>query len=183
MSALIPEAALELPHVIIHTDGGCEGNPGPGGWAASLQSGEKRHEISGGAIATTNNRMELTAAIESLRALKSPCRVSLHTDSQYLRNGITQWIRGWKRNGWKTSTKEPVKNADLWKALDAITTGHQVAWHWVKGHAGHHGNERCDTLAGQEIAKLKQKHTREERKAALAAFIKSTTATPSDLLL
>ena len=159
-----------MKHVIIYTDGGCEGNPGPGGWGAVVRDGESVREISGGELATTNNRMELMAAIESLAALTERSEVSLFTDSQYVKNGITQWISGWKRKGWITSTKEPVKNVDLWKRLDAVVAQHRVTWKWVKGHAGHADNERCDGLAGREIAKLKQQHSQATRHAALTTF-------------
>lgn len=135
------------PRVTIYTDGGCQPNPGPGGWAAILITGEAERELSGGAPDTTNNQMELTAAIEALAALKKPCSVTLHTDSQYLRNGITTWIKTWKRNGWKTSDKQPVKNRELWQRLDALTDEHKVTWRWVKGHAGNTHNERVDKLA------------------------------------
>lgn len=167
--------------VTIHTDGGCEGNPGPGGWAAVLRHGEHVREISGGEPATTNNRMELRAAIEALNALKQPCEVELFTDSEYLRNGITQWIGGWKARDWVTKDKKPVKNADLWRALDAACLRHQVKWGWLKGHAGHADNERCDGLAGAAIHAVRQKHTVTELKAALAAFQQAATfpATPS----
>ena len=133
--------------VIIYTDGGCKGNPGPGGWGAILSFGEARKELSGGEAMTTNNRMELTAAIAALESLKRPCTVELHTDSQYLRNGITLWIQGWKAKGWKTASKEPVKNVDLWMRLDAAVQAHEISWHWVKGHAGNELNERADQLA------------------------------------
>ena len=133
--------------VVIFTDGSCRGNPGPGGWGAILMSGERERQIWGGAAETTNNRMELTAAIEALDALKRPCRVELHTDSQYVKNGITGWIKNWKRNGWRTADKSPVKNVDLWQRLDAALAQHTVHWHWVKGHAGHAMNERADELA------------------------------------
>lgn len=135
------------PEVTIYTDGACSGNPGPGGWGAVLIFGEREKDIHGGEPATTNNRMELQAAIEALNALTRPCRVDLHTDSQYVRQGITSWLAGWKRNGWKTSAREPVKNADLWRALDEARSRHEVRWHWVKGHAGHPMNERADALA------------------------------------
>lgn len=135
------------PEVTIYTDGACSGNPGPGGWGAVLIFGEREKDIHGGEPATTNNRMELQAAIEALNALTKPCRVDLHTDSQYVRQGITSWLAGWKRNGWKTSAREPVKNADLWRALDDARSRHEVRWHWVKGHAGHPMNERADALA------------------------------------
>ncbi|MBC8048607.1 MAG: ribonuclease HI [Chitinophagales bacterium] len=144
------------PPVVIYTDGGCSGNPGPGGWGAVLLSGEHRKEISGGEPETTNNRMELTAAIEALKALKRPSRVELHTDSQYVRQGITEWIGGWKSNGWKTAQKKPVKNADLWQALDAARARHDVNWNWVKGHAGDINNERADELATAAIAAAKR---------------------------
>ena len=138
--------------VVVHTDGACSGNPGPGGWGAILAFNGREKELSGGAPDTTNNRMELTAAIEALRALKGPCVVELHTDSEYLRNGITKWIFGWKRNGWKTADKKPVKNADLWQALEAETKTHRIDWRWVKGHAGHDVNERADELARKGMA-------------------------------
>lgn len=142
------------PRVTIYTDGACSGNPGPGGWGAILISGEHRKELHGGARATTNNQMELTAAIEGLDALKASSVVDLHTDSTYVRDGITKWIHGWKRNGWKTAAKKPVKNADLWKRLDEAQKRHQISWHWVKGHAGHPENERADELARQGVAEL-----------------------------
>jgi ribonuclease HI len=156
-----------MPSVVIHTDGGCHGNPGPGGWAAVLVCGPHRRELSGGVLATTNNRMELQAAIEALNALKEPCDVQIHTDSNYLRDGVSKWIFGWKRNGWKTKTKQPVKNEDLWRQLDAAVVRHAVQWHWVKGHAGQAGNERCDQLAQLAIAAIKQKHTQAELQAGL----------------
>jgi ribonuclease HI len=133
--------------VVIYTDGACSGNPGPGGWGAILMYGEHRRELSGGGAETTNNKMELTAAIEALRALKRPSRVELHTDSTYVKNGITEWIHNWKRRGWKTASKKPVKNVELWQALDEETGRHEISWHWVKGHAGHPENERADELA------------------------------------
>lgn len=144
----------DKPRVTIYTDGACSGNPGPGGWGAILIFGNHRKEMCGGARATTNNQMELTAAIEGLEALKFPTAVDLHTDSTYVRDGITKWIHGWKRNGWKTAAKKPVKNADLWKKLDAAQKRHEISWHWVKGHAGHPENERADELARQGIAEL-----------------------------
>jgi len=137
------------PQVVIHTDGACRGNPGPGGWGAILQSNGKTKEISGGDLATTNNRMELMAAIQALEALTKPCKVELHTDSQYVKNGVTTWIHGWKARGWKTADKSPVKNEDLWKRLDLARSRHDVDWRWVKGHAGHVLNERADELARQ----------------------------------
>ncbi len=133
--------------VVIYTDGACSGNPGPGGWGVVLMYGAHRKEIKGGEAETTNNRMELLAAIRALEALKRPCRVDLHTDSSYLRDGITGWIQGWKRNGWRTAARKPVKNVDLWQRLEAATEPHEVSWHWVKGHAGHPENERADQLA------------------------------------
>ena len=136
-----------MKKVVIHSDGGCHGNPGPGGWAVVLAYGKHVRELNGGVPATTNNRMELQAAIEALHILKEPCEIDFHTDSQYVRQGISQWIAGWKRNGWRTSAKQPVKNADLWRELDAATAHHKIHWHWVKGHAGHTDNERCDELA------------------------------------
>jgi ribonuclease HI len=133
--------------VEIYTDGACSPNPGPGGWGVILRYGEVEKELSGYAPKTTNNRMELTAVVEALRALKRPCRVTIHTDSRYLKDGITTWIRKWKRNGWKTSTGQSVKNRDLWITLDAASQQHEVQWNWVRGHAGHPENERCDELA------------------------------------
>ena len=142
----------EVPHVIIYTDGACKGNPGPGGWGAWLRSGVHERELCGGASETTNNRMELTAVIEALAALKRPSAVELYTDSVYVRSGIMQWIHNWKKRGWVTSAKAPVKNADLWRALDEQAQRHQVNWHWVKGHAGDAGNERADALANAGAA-------------------------------
>jgi len=135
------------PQVTVYTDGACSGNPGPGGWGAVLISGPHRKEICGGEPQTTNNRMELAAAIAALDALKRPSRVDVHSDSEYLRNGISTWIEGWKRNGWRTSAKQPVKNVELWQRLDAARQRHEVNWHWVRGHAGHTENERADELA------------------------------------
>ncbi len=147
--------AVSEPHVVIHTDGACSGNPGPGGWGAILVSGTRRRELKGGEPHTTNNRMELMAAIAALEALKRPCLVDLHTDSQYLRNGILSWINQWKRNGWRTADKRPVKNVDLWQRLEAALAGHRVRWHWVKGHAGDAMNERADALAREGIAAVR----------------------------
>jgi ribonuclease HI len=141
--------------VVIHTDGACSGNPGPGGWGAILEWGDHRREIKGGEPHTTNNRMELMAAISALETLKRPCDVDLHTDSQYLRQGIMSWIHGWKRNGWRTADKKPVKNVDLWQRLDAAIARHTVQWHWVRGHAGHDLNERADELAREAITELR----------------------------
>lgn len=156
--------------VEIHTDGGCWGNPGVGAWAAVLRSGKHVKEISGGEVATTNNRMELKAAINALKVLTKPCAVELHTDSQYVRNGITQWLTGWKRNGWKTKDKKPVKNADLWQELDTVCKPHQIDWKWVKGHAGVMDNERCDELANLKMAEIKGMHSAEQLASALQAF-------------
>ena len=163
-----------MKQVSIFTDGGCHGNPGPGGWAAILKYGKHVRELCGGVKATTNNRMELQAAIESLKLLKEPCEIDFHTDSQYVRQGITKWIAGWKRNGWRTSTKKPVKNDDLWKQLDAVSANHKMRWHWVKGHAGHPENERCDELANEVIAKVKSQHSAAQLAEALRAFQRQT---------
>jgi ribonuclease HI len=141
--------------VLIYTDGACSGNPGPGGWGAILSFNGRTKELSGGEAETTNNRMELMAAIEALGALKEPCEVDLHTDSKYVMDGISSWIHGWKRNGWRTADKKPVKNAELWQALDEANRRHNVKWHWVKGHAGHAENERADELARQGMAPFK----------------------------
>ena len=143
--------------VTIHTDGACSGNPGPGGWGAVLQYNGTVKELKGGAPLTTNNQMELTAAIEALSALKRPCAVELHTDSNYVKDGLTKWIHGWKRNGWKTADKKPVKNMELWQALDTAVQRHQINWHWVKGHAGDEMNERADQLANEGMAPFKTK--------------------------
>lgn len=142
-----------MNHVVIYTDGACKGNPGPGGWGVYLRSDGHEKELWGGERETTNNRMELTAVIEALAALKRPCRVSLYLDSEYVRKGITEWIHGWKRKGWTTAAKQPVKNADLWQRLDSLVHGgiHQIEWHWVKGHAGDPGNERADALANRGV--------------------------------
>lgn len=140
----------ERPAVEIYTDGACRGNPGPGGWAALLRTGDKEREISGGESLTTNNRMELRAAIEALNALKRPCAVEIHTDSSYVRDGIMKWIHGWQRNGWRTADKKPVKNAELWQELLEAESRHKVRWHWVKGHSGHPENDRVDALACAE---------------------------------
>jgi len=137
--------------VDIYTDGACSGNPGPGGWGALLRVNGSEKELSGYAPATTNNRMELMAVIEALRSLKRPVTARVHTDSQYVQKGISEWIHGWKRRGWKTADRQPVKNVDLWQALDAATVGHKIEWLWVRGHAGHTENERVDALARQAI--------------------------------
>ena len=138
--------------VAIHTDGACSGNPGPGGWGVLLEYGDREKELCGGEAQTTNNRMELRAAIEALSALNRSCPADLYTDSQYVRQGITQWIHNWKRNGWRTAARKPVKNADLWMVLDEQLQRHDIKWHWIKGHAGHDGNERADILARQGMA-------------------------------
>ena len=144
---------MSEPEVIIYTDGACKGNPGPGGWGVLMLSGEHRRELCGGETLTTNNRMELTAAIEALRALKRPTNARLFTDSSYVKQGIETWIHGWKRNGWRTSDKKPVKNADLWQTLDALAATQKVEWRWVKGHSGDPGNDRADALSNQGIPK------------------------------
>lgn len=140
--------------VVIYTDGACKGNPGPGGWGAVLQFGRHCREICGGELDTTNNRMELRAAIEGLKLLNRPCTVHLYTDSSYVKNGIEQWLAGWKRRGWQTAGRKPVKNKDLWQALDAETERHDISWHWVKGHAGDPGNERADALANEGVRQV-----------------------------
>jgi ribonuclease HI len=141
---------MSLPQVIIYTDGACSGNPGPGGWGALLRYGQHEKELSGGERATTSNRMELTAALQALQALKQPCQVTLYTDSEYLKRGVTEWMAGWRRRGWKRKEGE-LANADLWQALDQAIQRHQIAWHWVRGHANDRDNERVDTLARAAI--------------------------------
>jgi ribonuclease HI len=143
-----------MEKVEIYTDGACKGNPGPGGWGALMIAGDHSKELFGGERNTTNNRMELKAVIEALGALKRPCEVVVHTDSQYVQKGISEWIHNWKLRGWKTAAKEPVKNADLWQALDAAQARHTIQWRWVKGHAGHEGNERADQLANLGVASV-----------------------------
>lgn len=145
------------PSVTIYTDGACSGNPGPGGWGAILISGPHRKELNGGEGLTTNNRMELLAAISALETLKKPSEVALWTDSNYVKDGISKWIHGWKRNGWKTADKKPVKNAELWQRLDEARRRHEIEWHWVKGHAGHPENERADELAREGMAPFKKR--------------------------
>ena len=137
--------------VDIYTDGACKGNPGPGGWGALLRYGEHERELFGGEALTTNNRMELTAVIEALRALKRPSQVVVHTDSQYVQKGVTEWLRNWKQRGWKTADRKPVKNEDLWRALDAQLASHRISWRWVRGHSGHPENERADALANRGV--------------------------------
>ena len=159
-----------MKKITIHTDGGCLGNPGPGGWAAVLDYDGRTKEISGGEPATTNNRMELQAAIAALGALKEPCEIDFHTDSEYLRNGITKWLASWKARGWITTTKQPVKNDDLWRALDAAVRGHRIRWHWLKGHAGHAVNERCDILAAAEMTRIRKHFTPAQLRAAVEAL-------------
>jgi ribonuclease HI len=156
--------------VRIHSDGACEGNPGPGGWAAVLEYGNQRKEISGAEAATTNNRMELTAAIEALRALREPCQVQFFTDSEYVRAGITKGVPVWKRLNWRTVSKSPVKNKELWLELDRLSAKHEITWTWLKGHAGHLENERCDLLARNAIAELRKRFSRAELSARLSEF-------------
>jgi ribonuclease HI len=173
-----------IKKVIIHSDGGCQGNPGPGGWAAVLAYGVSRRELSGADPATTNNRMELQAAIEALAALKEACEVEFFTDSEYVKNGVLKWLKLWKRNGWKTRLKEPVKNEDLWRALDFQASRHQVQWHWLKGHAGHPENERCDRLATAEIARLRKTFTGAQLKTLLAQFrARNAAASAAEVVL
>ncbi len=146
-----------MPHVDIYADGACSGNPGPGGWGALLIAAGREKELCGGEADTTNNRMELTAAIHALKALKMPSEIDFYTDSVYVRSGITGWIDGWKRNGWKTADRKPVKNADLWQSLDAARAPHTIEWHWVKGHADNAGNNRADELARRGMEPFKSK--------------------------
>jgi ribonuclease HI len=143
--------AMPKPTVIVYTDGACKGNPGPGGWGAWLRSGEHEKELFGGERSTTNNRMELTAVIEALASLKRSCRVAVYTDSEYVRKGMTEWMSGWQRRGWKTADGKPVKNMELWQRLDALRKLHEVDWHWVRGHTGDPGNERADALANRGV--------------------------------
>jgi len=151
----MPGDAGARKRVIIHTDGACLGNPGPGGWGALLSYGGREREISGGEVETTNNRMEMCAAIEALETLREPCEVELHTDSRYLQQGILEWLPNWKRRGWRTAAGAPVKNADLWQRLERAAGRHAVDWRWVKGHAGHSGNERADALASAAARRIR----------------------------
>lgn len=162
--------AREMKKVVIVSDGGWHGNPGTGGWVAVLEYGVRRRELSGGEVATTNNQMELLAAIHALAALKEPCAVEFFTDSEYLKNGITTWLAEWKASGWRTKRKNAVKNEELWRELESSAARHTIEWIWVRGHAGHAGNERCDQLSQIEIEKIKKRHTREHLKQALAEF-------------
>jgi ribonuclease HI len=161
-----PVAPLQtngLKQVTVHTDGACRNNPGPGGWAAILRYGHHVKELSGAELATTNNRMELMAALAALRALKKKCAVEIFTDSKYLRDGITQWLANWKRNGWRTIDRNPVKNQDLWQQLEQQCAQHQITWRWLKGHAGHRDNERCDQLARTQIARLVKSNSKKSQ--------------------
>jgi ribonuclease HI len=171
-----------MKKVTIHSDGGCENNPGPGGWAAVLRFGAHVKEINGGAPATTNNRMELQGAIEALRVLKEPCEIEFFTDSQYVKKGISEWVRSWKARGWRTADKKPVKNEDLWRLLDAQASKHKIHWGWVKGHAGHPENERCDELATAAIALVKKQFSSRQLSAALVAFRETQSPAEPGLL-
>ena len=159
--------------ITTHTDGACDGNPGPGGWAALLRYDTHARELTGGEPATTNNRMELQAAISALTALKESCHVTLFTDSEYLRQGIAEWLPHWKANRWRTADRKPVKNEDLWRQLQEVTARHHVTWRWLKGHVGHPDNERCDQLAGAEIVKLRRNYSPEKLAILREAFVAS----------
>lgn len=172
-----------MKRVTIFSDGGCQGNPGPGGWAAILRYGEKMKEISGGEPATTNNRMELTAALEALKALREPCEVEFFTDSQYLREGISKWVAGWKARNWRTAAKTPVKNDDLWRALDNAAARHRILWRWVKAHAGTRDNERCDLLAARQMARIRAQYSRPQLKTLLQQFKGSAKASNSEKMI
>jgi len=167
-----------MKKVTLYSDGACEGNPGPGGWAVVLAWENHQQELSGGTPATTNNRMELQAAVEGLRALSDACEVEFFTDSLYVRNGITEWLKNWKALGWKTKAKQPVKNQDLWKELDAESARHRITWKWLKGHAGHAFNERCDLLARTEVVKVRQQFTPNRLKTLRQEF--QSRVTPID---
>ncbi len=172
-----------MKKVVIHTDGGCAGNPGPGGWAAVLECGGRVKELSGGEPATTNNRMELLAAIRALEALNVACEVELFTDSNYVRDGITKWMKSWKARAWVTSQKQPVKNVDLWKALDAAASRHKVEWKWLRGHSGHEGNERCDEMATAAIEQVRKQYSASQLQALTAQFVASRAPEPEPRLL
>ena len=172
-----------MKQVLIHTDGACAGNPGPGGWAAILRHDVHCREVSGGDRATTNNRMELQAALGALAALKEPCQIEFFTDSEYLRQGITGWIAQWKRRGWLTRDRKPVKNLDLWQSLDQLAAPHQIDWKWLKGHAGHADNERCDVLARQAIDVIRQRHSSAQLKTLKAAFENRRDSVPNQVRL
>ncbi len=169
-----------MKKVILYSDGACEGNPGPGGWAVILIYGQHQREIAGGVPATTNNRMELTAAAEGLKALKEPCEIEFFTDSQYVQNGISEWLNDWKARGWKTKDKKALKNEDLWRELDAESVKHLITWRWLKGHAGHEMNERCDLLAKNEILKIRQNYNPEQLKTNLEEFRRNFSETDSN---
>jgi ribonuclease HI len=156
ISSVATAHSASLPSVVIYTDGACKGNPGPGGWGVLLQSGASSKELCGGEAQTTNNRMEITAVIEALSALKRPCHVVIHMDSEYVRKGITEWLVGWKARGWRTASKTPVKNVDLWQRLDELIarSEHRIDWRWVRGHSGDPGNERADALANQGVDQI-----------------------------
>ena len=159
--------------ITIHTDGACDGNPGPGGWAALLRCGNHVRELTDGEPATTNNRMELQAAISALRAVRESCDITLFTDSEYMRQGITEWLPHWKANHWRTADRKAVKNEDLWRQLEQVTARHNVTWQWLKGHVGHRDNERCDRLAGTEIEKLRRNYSPEKLAALREVFVAS----------
>jgi len=169
--------------VTIYSDGGCEGNPGPGGWAAILKYGERSKELAGGDPATTNNRMELQAAISALSSLKEPCEVEFYTDSEYVRCGISEWLARWKAKGWKISKKKPVQNEDLWRELDKQSARHRIQWCWVRGHDGNEMNERCDTLAGEQIAKTRREYSPDQLKQKLEDFKNSRRISPNNQAL
>ena len=170
---------MSLKEITIFTDGGCHGNPGPGGWAVILQYGSRTKELSGGERDTTNNRMELRAAIAGLASLNEPCSVTVYTDSQYVRRGIIEWIHKWKARGWMRTARQPVKNADLWRAVDAEATRHQVKWTWLKGHAGHPENERCDELAAAEIARIRSSGSMDKSHRDLKKHVEKQASCPS----